>query len=60
MAGRLTARRVETAKAGKHSDGGNLGGFKRSSQHRLYSLMAATRRALQPPFSSPASFSVGH
>ena len=24
MAGRLTARKVETAKAGKHSDGGNL------------------------------------
>ena len=24
MAGRLTARRVETAKAGKYSDGGNL------------------------------------
>ena len=43
-----------------NTDQGSQGGFKRSSQHRLYSLMAATRRALQPPFSSPASFSVGH
>ena len=36
------------------------GGFKRSSQHSLFSLMTAARQALPLAFSSPASFSVGH
>ncbi|WP_213290640.1 P-loop NTPase fold protein [Bradyrhizobium sp. sGM-13] len=37
-----------------------LGGFKRSSQHRLCLLMAATRQALLPAFASPESFLVEH
>ena len=36
------------------------GGFKRSSQHQLFSLMTATRQLLPLAFSSPVSFSVGH
>ncbi|WP_407046076.1 DDE-type integrase/transposase/recombinase [Mesorhizobium abyssinicae] len=43
-----------------HSDRGYQGGFKRSSQHRLCSLMAATRQAHLPAFSNPGSFSAGH
>jgi putative transposase len=43
-----------------HSDRGSQGGFKRSSQHRLCSLMAAIRQAPLPAFSNPRSFSVGH
>ncbi|XSC42654.1 hypothetical protein ACF1BQ_030655 [Bradyrhizobium sp. RDT10] len=43
-----------------HSDRGAQGGFKRSSQHRLCLLMAATRQALLPAFASPESFSVEH
>ena len=39
---------------------GILGGFKRSSQHQVCSLTAATRQAPLPAFSSPKSFSVGH
>jgi putative transposase len=39
---------------------GVLGGFKRSSQHQMFSLMAAARQAPLPAFSSPGSFSVGH
>jgi putative transposase len=42
-----------------HSDRGVQGGFKRSSQHRLCSLMIATRQGPPPAFSIPASFSVG-
>ena len=40
-----------------HSDRGSQGGFKRLSQRRLCSLMAAARQALPPAFSNPASFS---
>ena len=36
------------------------GGFKRSSQHQLFSLMTATRQVLPLGFSSSVSFSVGH
>ena len=36
-----------------------LGGFKRSSQHQLFSLITAIRQAPPPAFSIPASFSVG-
>ena len=43
-----------------HSDRGSQGGFKRSSQQRLCSVMAATRQALLPAFSSPESSSVAH
>ena len=43
-----------------HSDRGSQGGFKRSSQHRLSVLMAATRQVPLPAFSSPSSFSVEH
>ena len=43
-----------------HSDRGSQCGFNWSSQHRLYSFMAATRQAPLPAFSSPAPFSVGH
>ena len=43
-----------------HSDRGSQGGFNRSSQHQLFSLMTATRQAPPLAFSSPASFSVGH
>ena len=43
-----------------HSDQGSQGGFKWSSQHRLFSLMPAARQAPPPAFSIPASFSVGH
>ena len=43
-----------------HSDRGVQGGFKRSSQQRLCSVMAATRQALLPAFSSPESSSVAH
>src|SRR3954468_1299890 len=41
-----------------HSDLGSQGGFKRSSQHQICSLTAATRQAPLPAFSSPRSFSV--
>ena len=37
-----------------------LGGFKRSSQHRLVFIDKAARQAPPPAFSSPVSFSVGH
>lgn len=43
-----------------HSDRGSRGGFKRSSQYRLFSLMTVIRQALLPAFSSPFSFWVGH
>jgi putative transposase len=43
-----------------HSDRGVQGGFKRSSQHRLCSLMAVTRQVPRPAFSSPRSFLVGY
>jgi putative transposase len=43
-----------------HSDRGSQGGFKRSSQHQLLSLMTADRQAPPPAFSSLVSFSVGH
>jgi hypothetical protein len=36
------------------------GGLKRSSQHRIFSLMPAIRQAPPLGFSIPASFSVGH
>ncbi|MET4222769.1 transposase InsO family protein, partial [Bradyrhizobium sp. LB14.3] len=36
-----------------HSDRGSHGGFKRSSQHQLFSLMTVIRQALLPAFSSP-------
>src|ERR1043166_5635445 len=49
----------------KHGEGttgaaGSSGGFKRSSQHWFFSLVTATRQALRPGSSSPASFEVGH
>ena len=43
-----------------HSDRGSQGGFNRSSQHQLFSLMTAIRQAPPPAFSSPVSFSVWH
>ena len=43
-----------------HSDQGSQGGFNRSSQHQLFSLMTATRQAPPPAFSNSVSFSVGH
>ena len=43
-----------------HSDRGVQGGFKRSSQHQLLSLMTARRQAPPRAFSNPVSFSVGH
>jgi putative transposase len=43
-----------------HSDRGSQGGFKRSSQHQLLSLMTARRQAPPRAFSNPVSFSVGH
>ena len=39
-----------------HSDQGGQGGFKRSSQHQVCSLTAATGQAPLPAFSSPKSF----
>lgn len=39
-----------------HSDRGVQGGFKRPSQHRLCSLMTATRQTPLPAFSSPRVF----
>jgi putative transposase len=53
-------RRKPPAGCVHHSDRGSQGGFKRSSQHRLCSLMAATRQAPLRAFSSRESFSVGH
>ncbi|MGY4298310.1 transposase InsO family protein [Bradyrhizobium sp. i1.4.4] len=43
-----------------HSDQGSQGGFNRSSQHQLFSLMTAVRQAPPLAFSSLVSFSVGH
>jgi putative transposase len=43
-----------------HSDRGVQGGFKRSSQRRLFSLIAVARQASLLAFSSRASFSVVH
>ena len=43
-----------------HSNRGVQGGFKRSSQHQLLSLMTARRQAPPRAFSNPVSFSVGH
>src|SRR6188768_3276334 len=43
-----------------HSDRGSQGGFKRPSQHGLCTLIAVTRQALLPAFSSPESFAVVH
>ncbi|WFU00450.1 IS3 family transposase (plasmid) [Bradyrhizobium barranii] len=43
-----------------HSDRGSQGGFKRSSQHQLFSLITAIRQAPPPAFSSLVSFSDGH
>ena len=43
-----------------HSDQGSQGGFKRSSQHQLFSLITAIRQAPPPAFSSLVSFSDGH
>ncbi|WP_456683311.1 IS3 family transposase [Bradyrhizobium sp. S3.14.4] len=43
-----------------HSDRGSQGGFNRSSQHQLISLMTAVRQAPPLAFSSLVSFSVGH
>ena len=48
------------AAASHHSDRGSQGGFKRSSQHRLCSLMVTTRQVPPPEFSIPAFLSVGH
>ena len=45
--------------AGNVVRAGILGGFKRSSQHRLCSSTGATRQAPLRAFSKPASFSVG-
>jgi Transposase, Mutator family len=42
------------------SNGIEVGGFKRSSQHRVFSLVTATRQALRPASFSLASFELGH
>ncbi|MET4241546.1 phosphoserine phosphatase [Bradyrhizobium sp. RT10b] len=43
-----------------HTDAEREGGFKRSSQHQLFSLITAIRQAPPPAFSSLVSFSDGH
>jgi putative transposase len=43
-----------------HSDRGSQGGFKRSSQHQLLSLITEDRQAPPPAFSSLVSSAVGH
>src|ERR1700756_4137950 len=61
--GALAVHADGDAVVGEHSGerrAGELGGFKRSSQHRLCSFMVATRQGPPPAFSIPVPFSVGH